>query len=131
MSLQKSITDELQAAIKKRDSARTAAIRVLIGEFQRQPQKELEDSQVVSIIKKLVKSERELLAATGKTGSEFIHIMEEYLPAQASEEEIRAWISTHVDFSTFTNNMQAMKPIMNHFGSKVDGNRIKKILQEM
>jgi hypothetical protein len=131
MSLQKSITAELQTSIKNRDSARTAAIRVLIGEFQRQPQKDLEDDQVVSIIKKLVKSERELLAVSGQTASEFIDVMENYLPVQASEEEIRAWITAHVDFSSFANKMQAMRPIMNHFGSKADGNRIKKILQEM
>jgi uncharacterized protein YqeY len=131
MSLQKSITAELQTSIKNRDGARTAAIRVLIGEFQRQPQKELEDSRVASIIKKLVKSERELLAVTGQTASEFIEILEGYLPAQASEEEIRAWIAAHVDFSTFANKMQAMRPIMNHFGSRVDGNQVKKILQGM
>lgn len=131
MSLQKSITAELQTSIKNRDAARTAAIRVLIGEFQRQPQKELDDSQVASIIKKLVKSERELLAVTGQTASEFIEILEGYLPAQASEEEIRAWIIAHVDLSTFANKMQAMRPIMNHFGSKVDGNQVKKILQGM
>lgn len=131
MSLQKSITAELQTSIKKRDAARTAAIRVLIGEFQRQPQKELDDSQVASIIKKLVKSERELLAVTGQTASEFIEILEGYLPAQASEEEIRAWIIAHVDLSTFANKMQAMRPIMNHFGSRVDGNQVKKILQGM
>ena len=131
MSLQKSITAELQTSIKNRDAARTAAIRVLIGEFQRQPQKELDDSQVASIIKKLVKSERELLAVTGQTASEFIGILEGYLPAQASEEEIRAWIIAHVDLSTFANKMQAMRPIMNHFGSKVDGNQVKKILQGM
>lgn len=131
MSLQKSITAELQTSIKNRDAARTAAIRVLIGEFQRQPQKELDDSQVASIIKKLVKSERELLAVTGQTASEFIEILEGYLPAQASEEEIRAWIIAHVDLSTFANKMQAMRPIMNHFGSRVDGNQVKKILQGM
>lgn len=131
MSLQKSITAELQTSIKNRDAARTAAIRVLIGEFQRQPQKELDDSQVASIIKKLVKSERELLAVTGQTASEFIEILEGYLPAQASEEEIRAWIIAHIDLSTFANKMQAMRPIMNHFGSKVDGNQVKKILQGM
>ncbi|NNK93622.1 MAG: GatB/YqeY domain-containing protein [Desulfobacterales bacterium] len=131
MSLQKSISAELQTSIKNRDGARTAAIRVLIGEFQRQPQKKLEDSQVASIIKKLVKSERELLAVTGQTASEFIEILEGYLPAQASEEEIRAWITAHVDFSTFANKMQAMRPIMNHFDSRVDGNQVKKILQGM
>ena len=39
MGLQEQITAELQKSIKQRDSARTQAIRIVIGEFQRQPQK--------------------------------------------------------------------------------------------
>jgi uncharacterized protein YqeY len=131
MSLQKSITDELKSAIKNRDSARTGAIRVLIGEFQRQPDKELSDDQVIAIIKKLVKSEQELLAATGESGSDFITVLETYLPRQATEKEIGAWIEENIDFSEFKNRMQAMRPIMTHFGSSVDGNMVKKILQEL
>ena len=129
MGLQQSITAELQASIKNRDTARTGAVRILIGEFQRQPEKKLSDEQVVGIIKKLVKSERELLAASGQNTSEFIDVMEGYLPQQASEDEIREWIQENVDFSIFNNKMQAMKPIMAHFGSSADGNVVKNILQ--
>ena len=129
MGLQQSITAELQASIKNRDTARTGAVRILIGEFQRQPEKKLSDEQVVGIIKKLVKSERELLAASGQNTSEFIDVMEGYLPQQASEDEIREWIQENIDFSIFNNKMQAMKPIMAHFGSSADGNVVKNILQ--
>ena len=129
MGLQQSITAELQASIKNRDTARTGAVRILIGEFQRQPEKELSDEQVVGIIKKLVKSERELLAASGQDTSDFIDVMQGYLPQQASEDEIREWIQENIDFSIFNNKMQAMKPIMAHFGRSADGNVVKNILQ--
>lgn len=129
MGLQQSITAELQASIKNRDTARTGAVRILIGEFQRQPEKELSDQQVVGIIKQLVKSERELLAASGQKTSGFIDVLEGYLPRQASEIEITEWIQENVDFSIFNNKMQAMKPIMAHFGSSADGNVVKNILQ--
>ena len=129
MGLQESITAELKTAIKSKDSARTGAIRVLIGEFQRQPDKELSDEQVIGIIKKLVKSEYELLAASGEESSDFARVLESYLPRQVSEEEIRAWIEQNIDFSGFKNKMQAMKPIMAHFGSSADGNTVKNILQ--
>lgn len=131
MGLQESITAELKTAIKSKDSARTGAIRVLIGEFQRQPDKELSDEQVIGIIKKLVKSEYELLAASGEERSDFARVLESYLPQQASEEEIRTWIEQHIDFSEFKNKMQAMKPIMAHFGSSADGNTVKNILQDI
>jgi len=129
MSLQQSISAELKTVMKNRDRVRIDAIRILIGEFQRQPEKELTDQQVATIIKKLIKSEKELLAASGKDDSGFIQVMEGYLPRQASEEEIRSWIAEHIDFSQFNNKMQAMKPIMAQFGSSTDGNTVKKILQ--
>ncbi len=129
MSLQETIQAELKTAIKARDTARTGAVRILIGEFQRQTQKTLSDDQVIAIIKKLIKSERELLASSGQESSDFLTIMEGYLPRQASREEIAAWISANIDFSTFANKMQAMKPIMTHFGSAADGNTVKDILQ--
>ena len=100
-----------------------------MGEFSREVEKELSDDKVIAIIKKLVKSEKELLAAKQEESSDFLRIMEEYLPRQATEEEIRAWIAAHVDFSQFGNKMQAMRPIMTHFGSTVDGNVVKKVLQ--
>jgi len=130
ISLQQSIQSELKDAIKAKDSVRTGAIRILIGEFQRQPDKELADDQVIGIIKKLIKSEKELLAASGDTDTSFITVLERYLPQQASEDDIRQWIADNIDFSSFANKMQAMRPIMAHFGSTADGNTVKKILQE-
>lgn len=129
MSLQESIIVELKTAMKSRDRGRTDAIRVLIGEFQRQPDKSLTDQQVVGIIRKLVKSEKELLALSGREDSGFIAVLEGYLPQLVGEEEINAWITENIDFSQCGNKMQAMKPIMAHFGSTADGNTVKKILQ--
>jgi hypothetical protein len=130
MSMQESLREDLKVAMKARDTDRTGAIRILMGEFARQPEKVLNDEQVIAIVKKLIKSERELLAAQKQEGSSFLTIMEEYLPKQASEEEIYAWVELNIDFSSFGSKMQAMKPIMQHFGSAVDGNTVKKVLQK-
>ncbi|HKJ65975.1 MAG TPA: GatB/YqeY domain-containing protein [Desulfopila sp.] len=131
MALQQKIQAELKVAMKAKDKERTGVIRILIGEFQRQPDKDLSDDQVVGIIKKLIKSERELLAASGGEESGYITVLESYLPQQASEEDIRSWIRESVDLAAMGNKMQAMRPIMAHFGSRADGNVVKKILQEM
>ena len=130
MSLQEKIKSELKVAMKVKDSARTGDIRILIGEFQRLPEKELADATVVGIIKKLIKSERELIAAGGEGDQPYIDVLEGYLPRQAGEDDIRSWIDANIDFSQFANKMQAMKPIMAHFGTSADGNTVKKILQE-
>ena len=129
MSLQEQISAELKTAMKSRDRVKTDAVRVLIGEFQRQPEKELTDQQVAGIIRKLIKSEKELLAASGSEDSGFIEVLAGYLPQQAGEDEIRKWIAENIDFSDFNNTMQAMKPIMAHFAGNADGNTVKKILQ--
>lgn len=131
MSLQENIRGELKVAMKAKDTERVGTIRIILGEFGRQATKDLTDDQVVAIVKKLIKSERELLASSGKDGSEYLTILESYLPKQAGEQEIRNWIATNIDFSAFKNKMQAMRPIMAHFGSAADGNVVKDILESM
>ncbi len=131
MTLQDTIQAELQVSIKAKDAARKGAVRILIGEFQRQPKKVLTDEQVIAIIKKLLKSEKELLTLAKEETSDFLTIMEGYLPRQASREEIVAWIAANIDFSALGSRMQAMKPIMAHFGSTTDGNTVKEILQNI
>ena len=131
MRLQEVLKKDLIAAMKAKDSDKTGAIRILMGEFARQREKEVSDDQVIAIIKKLIKSERELLLAKKEESSAFLEIMQEYLPSQASEQEILDWIKTNVDFSQYNNKMQAMKPIMVHFGSSVEGNTVKRILMSM
>ena len=130
MTMKESLREELKVAMMARDTERTGAIRILMGEFARQPEKILNDEQVIAIVKKLIKSERELLAAQQQESSPFLTIMEEYLPKQASEEEIFSWVKQNVDFSAYGNKMQAMKPIMQHFGNTVNGNVVKKVLEK-
>lgn len=131
MSLQGKIKNDLKESMKAKTDEKTSAIRVLIGEFQRQIKKELTDAEVIAIIRKLIKSEAETLEKKGETTSVYIEILEEYLPKQASEEEIREWVTNNIDFTQFQSKIQAMKPIMAHFAGRVDGNTVKKILETL
>jgi len=132
MTLQEKIKKDLVPAMKNKDAVRKDTLRVILGEFGRAETKELSDKEVIRILKKLVKSEKELLEKKGdNTESEFIRIIEAYLPKTASAEEITTWISANIDFSEFKNKMQAMRPIMQHFGDTADGEAVKQILQKM
>jgi uncharacterized protein len=132
LTLQETIKNDLAGAIKAKDEEKKSAIRVILGEFSRGGKKDLQDEEVVSILKKLIKSEREVLTQKGVSGdSPFITIIEGYLPKMATSEEIASWIRENIDFSKFNNKMQAMKPVMARFGSSADGNTVKKILQDM
>lgn len=133
MSLQQQIKSELKVAMKAKDTAKKDTIRIIMGEFSRQPKKELSDPEVVAVLRKLIKSETELLeqAKGNVADSEYIAVLEGYLPQQASEEDIKAWITDNIDFASFGNKMQAMKPIMTEFAGRADGNLVKGILDSL
>lgn len=132
MTLQEQIKKDLMSAMKARDDVKKSTLRVVMGEFGRLSRKEISDDDVVKVLKKLVKAEKETMEKSNDTGdSEYIDLIERYLPQTASEEDVRTWIKENIDLSQFKNKMQAMKPIMANFGSAADGNTVKKILQEM
>ena len=132
MTIQEKIKQDLMVAIKAKDDETKNALRVAMGEFGRSDKKELPDDDVIKILKKLIKSEKELLLQKGESNdSPFINILTGYLPQMAGEVEIAAWISAHIDFSQYKSKMQAMGPIMKHFGANADGNTVKEILQKL
>ncbi|MFH2064758.1 MAG: GatB/YqeY domain-containing protein [Pseudomonadota bacterium] len=132
MTIRDQMKADLVSAIKEKDEERKNAIRVALGEFGRVDKKDLDNEETIRILKKLIKSEKEMLEAKGiSDNSMFIRILEHYLPKLASRDEICEWIRQNIDFSQFKNKMQAMKPIMSYFGSSADGNIVKQILQEL
>lgn len=131
MTLQEQIKKDLIEAIKAKDSVRKEALRVVLGEFDRQNKKEFTDQEVAAVLRKLVKSERETLELKGESDSGFLRTLGEYLPKMATDEEIIAFINENIDLSQFKNTMQAMGPIMKHFGEKADGHTVKEILQNL
>jgi len=132
MSIQTQIKKDLMTAMKAKDAVRKDTLRVVMGEFGRADTKELSDDSVIKILKKLIKSEKETLAQVGsKEDSAFIDIIETYLPQLADENEIINWVQANIDFSQFKRKMQAMGPIMKHFGARADGNQVRAILQKL
>ena len=91
---------------------------------------EITDDDILGIIKGLVKSEQTVLELKKEETSEYLEILQAYLPAMASREEITAWIAANIDFSQFKNKMQAMGPVMKHFGKQADGKLVNRILKE-
>jgi hypothetical protein len=131
MTLQEKIQADLKQAMLAKDQARISALRIILGEFARQPKKELTDQEVQGVIRKLVKSENEMLTASGTADAAYLEVLESYLPKQPTEAEIREWITGNIDFADYANKMQAMKPIMTNFGGAADGNMVRKILESL
>ena len=150
VSLPDKIKQDLKAAMRNKDHAVRDAIRQVMSEFPhltvpvqfeeegvvkhstrpKRPE-EITDDEVIGIIQKLVKSEKTVLQAKQEESSPYLKTLEHYLPRMAAREEIQAWIAANIDFSQFKSPMQAMGPIMKHFGKQADGNQVKQILQEM
>jgi uncharacterized protein YqeY len=131
MTLQEQIKKDLMAAMKAKDETQKSSLRVVMGEFGRMQSKTLTDDEVISVIKKLIKAEKEVLAQKNDDTSPFIETIEHYLPQMVSDAEVKAWIAANIDFSQHKNKMQAMGSIMKHFGATADGNRVKAILQAL
>jgi uncharacterized protein len=127
MSLQQTITTEMRESLKTGIKPRINALRYLVGEFSRGASKELTDAEVVKIIQKAVENER----ALANPDKAFIVELEAYIPTRATPNEIRTWIQQNVDLGSFKNRMQAIKPILAHFGTSTDGTVVKEILAGM
>jgi hypothetical protein len=132
MTLQEKIKQDLSLAMKAQEAEKKDALRVVLGEFGRMDKKELTDEEVVRVLIKLIKSEKELLEKSAKPlASPFIEVCESYLPKPATDEEVVAWVRANVNFSDFKNKMQAMSVIMKHFGARVEGHAVKAILEKL
>lgn len=141
MSLQKKIELDMREAMKTKDR-KTNLLKYFVAEFSRRPNLniELTDNEVISIIKKYIKSIEETAKAMHKVDSSGniilseeqvfeVNTLSEYLPKQATEEEIITWIKNNLEIPKNPNaRMKLMKDIMKQFGSSVDGNVVKSIL---
>lgn len=131
MTLQLKLKNELKESIKSKNEILKNTIRLIMGEMARQNKKEFSDDEIISIIKKMIKNEKETNLAKKQDTSEYLEILETFLPKQVSQDMIINWIKTNIDFSQYKNKMQAMGPIMKHFGSTADGNVVKNILLKL
>ena len=129
MELYNKITNDLQALLKG-DAEKRNILKVIVGEFQRQAKPISSDDDVIKILKKFRNNELETLKLQEQASSPFLEVVESYLPAEATEEEISAWIKDNVDFSNYKNKMQAMGDILKHFGARADGKLVKSVLMQ-
>jgi len=146
MSLPEKLKTDLKSAMLHKDAEVRSAIRQVMSEYPKltvpitlesgkkttRPKKpeEITDDDVIGIVKGLIKSEKTVLELKKEDSSPYLRVLEMYLPKLASREEITAWISENVDFSKLKNSMQAMGPVMKHFGKLADANLVKTVLAE-
>ena len=140
------LKQDLKTAMRAKDTVARDAIRQVMSEFPKltvpiilesgkkttrcKKDDEITNDDLISIIGGLIKSEKTVLEYKKESSSPYMEILEKYMPQMASREDISAWVNDNIDFAQFKSPMQAMGPIMKHFGKSADGNVVKKILAE-
>jgi hypothetical protein len=146
LSLHDKIRADLKKAMLGKDQEVRNTLRLIIAEFPKltvpitlesgkkstrlKKPEEISNDDVIGIIKGLTKSEQTVLEITGQTSSDYLEILQSYLPKMIDTEEITIWIKDNIDFSQFKNKMQAIGPVMKHFGKLADGKVVNQILKE-
>ena len=145
LPLQMKLKEDLKQAMRDKDEAGRNTIRQVMSEFFKltvpvtleggkkstrpKTAEEITNDDIIGIIQGLVKSEHIMLEAKQEATSDYLQILETYLPRQVAREEIVDWVRGNIDFSQFKNKMQAMGVIMKHFGKTADGKLVNDILK--
>jgi len=146
MPLHDKLKQDLKTAMLGRDASAKDTIRMIMSEYPKltvpltlesgkkttrlKKPEEITDDDILDIIRKLVKSEKTVLKFKKENSSNYLEMLELYLPQMASEQEVEAWIGENIDLTGYKNPMQAMGSVMKHFGKLADGNLVKRILQK-
>ena len=107
MSLKEQITDDMKAAMRAKESARLATIRLLTAAIKQKEvdeRIELTDEQVLAVIEKMIKQRKDSITQFEAGGrqdladiekSELV-ILSAYMPAALSDAEVQAEVSAAV-----------------------------------
>ena len=147
MSLLDKVKQDLKTAMLTKNPQARNAMRLIMAEFPKltvpltlesgkkstrlKKPEEISNDDISGIINGLVKSEQTVLELKKEATSQYLEILQLYLPKVVSREEILAWIKENIDFSQYKNKMQTMGTIMKHFGKTADGKQVNQILQEI
>ncbi len=147
ISLYDKIRQDMKRAMINKDNNVRDTMRLIMGSFPgltvsmtlengkkttrvKRPE-EITDEDILDIIRKFVKSEKTVLEIKKETTSDYLELLNTYLPRMATADDIRQWIVDNVDLSQFKSPMQAMGFVMKHFGKRADGNLVKEVLKNM
>jgi len=129
--LKQQITDAMKAAMKCGDKARLGVVRLMLAAIkQREVDEriELDDSQVLAVLDKMVKQRRDSIQQYGDAGRDDlvaqeaseIEVIQEFLPAGLSEAKIMAIIEAAIA-ETGAESMRDMGKVMGIVKPKVQG----------
>ena len=149
MSLRKKIDDMLNEALKAKDKNTYPTLRLIVSSIKdaeiagrSKGQKEIKDSDIISLLKKMIKQRNESCEVYNKAGrnelleseKKEIDVISKFLPKQLSDEETKQ-ICQEVIKTTGASSMKDMGKIMGALKSKhaesLDFSKVSVILKEL
>ncbi|KAF1304896.1 MULTISPECIES: GatB/YqeY domain-containing protein [Enterococcus] len=145
MSLLSTLNDDMKQAMKAKDKDRLQVIRMLKAAVQNEQIKasrDLNEEEELTLLSREMKQRRDSLTEFEKAGREDlaekvkteIAIVEQYLPAQLSEEEIRQIVAAAIEKTGAASPKEfgkVMGAVMPQVKGKADGNQVNAIVKEL
>ncbi len=145
MSLHTDIKSQMIEAMKAREALRLSVIRSLLSSFtnelvakSRKPDEVLSDEEVLSVISRAVKQRKDSIEQFEKGGrpdladpeKEELAILQAYLPAQMSREEIEAFVKDKISKEPVDKSKagQFTGSVMRDLKGKADGGMVKEVI---
>jgi len=141
------IRKDMKSAMIKKDTTVRDTMRLIMGSFPSltisftlesgkkttrvKTPEEITDEDLLNIIRKFVKSEKTVLEIKKEITSDYLELLNLYLPRMVTSQEIELWVRENVDLAQFKSPVQAMGAVMKHFGKLADGNQVKEVLKNM
>jgi uncharacterized protein YqeY len=145
MTLQETIQSHMAEAMRSKDALRLSVLRMMktaVKNKEVEKMKTLDESEVLAVLTSLVKQRRDSVEQFRSGGREElaqkeeaeIKVLEEYLPAAASEADIRNAIDAAVQ-QTGASSMKDMGKVMKAAlallaGKSADGTRVSQLVKE-
>jgi len=145
MSLQEKIQSHLADAMRSKDQLRLSVQRMMKSAVKNKEvdkMKALDEAEVIAVLNTLVKQRKDSVEQFRKGGREElaqkeeaeIKVIEEYLPAAASEDDIRRAVEEAVQetgAASMKDMGKVMKATMTRLaGKSADGSRISQLVKE-
>lgn len=141
MNLLEQLTNDMKTAMKAGDRQRLNAIRLLVSslKYALVDEPELDNDGMVKILRIEAKKRRESIVAFRNAGREEqalgeeyeLQLIEEYLPKQMEESEVRNVVKRIVNSEKVGANFgEMMKEVMEELKGKADGGMVARIVKE-
>ena len=149
MSLKKQIEDMLNSALKAKDKNTYPTLRLVVSAMKdaeiagrSKGEKELKDSDIIALLKKMIKQRNESCEVYQKAGrnelleseTKEIEVIQTFLPKQLSEEETKK-ICAEIIKSVGASSMKDMGKVMGALKSKhadtLDFSKVSGIIKEI